>query len=64
MSCKNKYLKYLQKNLGLHKLLKNNPNRVENRNIIPTNNQFIIILLCSMLGLIFFIWLVGKFLKK
>ena len=57
-------LKYLQKNLGLHKLLKNNPNRVENRNIIPTNNQFIIILLCSMLGLIFFIWLVGKFLKK
>jgi hypothetical protein len=57
-------LKYLQKNLGLHKLLKNNPNKVENRNIIPTNNQFIIILLCSMLGLIFFIWLVGKLLKK
>lgn len=57
-------LKYLQKNLGLHKLLKNNPNRAENRNIIPTSNQFIIILLCSMLGLIFFIWLVGKLLKK
>jgi hypothetical protein len=57
-------LKYLQTNLGLHKLLKNNPNKTENRNKLPTNNQFIIILLCSMAGLIFFIWLVGKFLKK
>jgi len=57
-------LKYLQKNLGLHKLLKNNPNKIENRNKLPTNNQFIIILLFSMAGLIFFIWLVGKFLKK
>lgn len=57
-------LKYLQTNLGLHKLLKNNPNKIENRNKLPTKNQFIIILLCSMAGLIFFIWLVGKFLKK
>lgn len=57
-------LKYLQRNLGLHKLLKNNPNKTENRNKLPTTNQFIIILLCSMAGLIFFIWLVGKFLKK
>ncbi len=56
-------LKYLQKNLGLHKLLKNNPNRVENRNIIPTSNQFIVVLIFSLIGLVFFIWLVKKLLK-
>jgi hypothetical protein len=57
-------LKYLQTNLGLHKLLKNNPNKIENRNKLPTGNQFIFILLCSVAGLVFFIWLVGKILKK
>jgi hypothetical protein len=56
-------LRYLQENLGLHKLMKNNPNVVENRNIIPNNNQFIIVLICSMLGLIAFYWLFNKLFK-
>lgn len=55
--------RYLQENLGLHKLLKKNPNVVENRNIIPNNNQFIIILICSLLGLIVFYWLFNKLFK-
>jgi hypothetical protein len=55
--------RYLQDNLGLHKLLKNNPNVVENRNIIPDQSQFVIMLICSMLGLIIFYWLFGKFFK-
>jgi hypothetical protein len=56
-------LRYLQTNLGLHKLLKNNPNKVENRNIIPNTNQFIIFLICSVLGLLLFYWLFNKFFK-
>jgi hypothetical protein len=54
---------YLQTNLGLHKLLKNNPNRIENRNIIPSSNQFIFFLICSVLGLLLFYWLFNKFFK-
>ncbi len=56
-------IRYLQTNLGLHKLLKENPNKVENRNIIPTSNQFIIFLICSMLGLIVFYWVFNKIFK-
>jgi len=55
--------RYLQENLGLHKLMKNNPNIVENRNIIPDQTQFVVMLICSMLGLVIFYWLFGKFFK-
>jgi hypothetical protein len=57
-------LRYLQTNLGLHKLLKSNPNRVENRNIIPTSNQLIITLLFSIIGVIGFYIIVNKLFKK
>ena len=57
-------LRYLQTKLGLHKIATNNSNKVENRNIIPNTSQFIITLLFSLAGMVFFIWLVGKFLKK
>ncbi|MCD6017483.1 MAG: hypothetical protein K0S53_604 [Bacteroidetes bacterium] len=57
-------LRYLQSNLGLHKLMKENPNRVENRNILPTGNQSIVIIICSILGLIFFYVLINKIFKK
>lgn len=57
-------LRYLQTNLGLHKLMKENPNKVENRNILPTGNQSIIILICSILGLVFFYVLINKLFKK
>jgi len=56
-------LKFLQTNLGLHKLLKENPNKVENRNIIPSKTQFVITLICSLLGIILFYWLFNKFFK-
>ena len=56
-------MRFLQTKLGLHKLLKDNPNRVENRNQIPNKNQFIIILICSLLGIIAFYWLIKKLLK-
>lgn len=56
-------MRFLQTKLGLHKLLKDNPNRVENRNQIPDKNQFIIILICSLLGIIGFYWLMKKVLK-
>jgi hypothetical protein len=57
-------IKYLQLNLGLHKLMKNNPNKVENRNIIPNKKQFTIILIFSLIGLLLFYWIVGKLLKN
>jgi len=57
-------LRYLQSNLGLHKLLKENPNKIENRNIIPNSNQLIIYLLGSILGVVFFYILINKLFKK
>lgn len=56
-------LRYLQTKLGLHKLLKENPNKVENRNKIPSKSQFVIILLCSFAGIILFYWIIKKLLK-
>jgi hypothetical protein len=57
-------LRYLQSKLGLHKLLKENPNKVENRNIIPNTNQLIITLIFSILGVIGFYILINKLFKK
>lgn len=56
-------LRYLQTKLGLHKLLKDNPNKVENRNKIPSKSQFIIMLLCSFVGIFAFYWIIKKVLK-
>jgi len=57
-------IRYLQSNLGLHKLLKDNPNKTENRNIIPNTNQLIITLLFSIIGVIGFYVIVNKLFKK
>jgi len=57
-------LKFLQSKLGLHKLLKEDPNKVENRNIIPSSNQFIIIIVISILGVLGIYLLVNKLFKK
>jgi len=56
-------MKYLQTKLGLHTCLKSNPNMSENRNIIPSSGQFIIFIVCSIIGVIIFYLLVNKFLK-
>lgn len=55
--------KFLQKTLGLHRVMKDNPNKVENRNILPTPNQLIIGFLCSLAGLFLFYWLFNRFFK-
>lgn len=57
--------KFLQEKLGLHKVLKENPNKaaVENRNILPNTNQLIIGFLCSLGGLFLFYWLFNRFFK-
>lgn len=57
-------LRFLQTKLGLHKLLKDNPNKVENRNIIPSSNQFIIIIVCSIAGVLMIYVIVNKLFKK
>ena len=57
-------LRYLQSNLGLHKLLKKDLNNVENRNIIPNTNQLITTLFCSILGVIGFYIIVNRLFKK
>lgn len=56
-------VRYLQNKLGLHKLLRDDINKVENRNKIPSKNQFTIILICSLAGIIVFYWLIKKLLK-
>lgn len=58
-------LVYLRKQLGLHRCLKNDYDQedVSKRNIIPSSTQFVVILLVSIAGLVFFYWLVQKFLK-
>ncbi len=54
---------YLQKNLGLHKIQKETQIKVEQRNIIPSSKQFVLMLLLSIVGIVFFYWLVNKYLK-
>lgn len=56
-------INFLQKKLGLHKPLKENPNKVENRNILPNTNQMIIGFVCSLLGMILFYWIFNRFFK-
>ncbi len=57
-------LRFLQTKLGLHKLLKPASNKAENRNIIPSSNQFIIIIVISILGVLGIYLLVNKLFKK
>ncbi|MES2134290.1 MAG: hypothetical protein V4506_18230 [Bacteroidota bacterium] len=56
-------VQFLQTKLGLHKPLKENPNKVENRNILPNTNQMILGFVCSLLGLLLFYWLFNRFFK-
>jgi hypothetical protein len=54
---------FLQKNLGLHRLLADNKNVSENRNERPSTNQTIVILICSLATIILFYWLFNKYFK-
>lgn len=57
-------LRYLQTNLGLHKVLKNDLNKVENRNVLPNTNQLIIYLVLSIIGVVFFYYILNQLFKK
>lgn len=55
--------KFLKEKLGLHRFL-NAPESVSaNRNILPNQNQAIVIIICSILGIVLFYWLFNKFFK-
>ncbi|MBK7668982.1 MAG: hypothetical protein IPJ32_17545 [Sphingobacteriaceae bacterium] len=57
-------LKFLRDNLGLHKVLKPMENNAAgNRNIIPTQKEFIIYLLISIVAILAFYYLFNKFFK-
>ncbi|MBL7917855.1 MAG: hypothetical protein JNM96_05630 [Bacteroidia bacterium] len=57
-------VKFLIDSLGLHRTLnpENKPNS-NNRNELPTTNQSIIILICSLVSIIVFFYLINKYLK-
>lgn len=56
-------VKFLQENLGLHRLLNENKNRTENRNIRPDSKQMIIILIASLAAIVLFYYLFNRFFR-
>lgn len=56
-------VEFLRKNLGLHRVASGSKNISEKRNIKPSTNQSIIILICSLAAIILFYWLFNKFFK-
>lgn len=56
-------LGFLRKQLGNHSVLSEDPNQVANRNIHPDRTQFVIYLVCSIVGLLVFYYLFNRFFK-
>ena len=56
-------VKFLREKLGVHRTKSDEQNAAGNRNQRPTTTQSIIILICSILAVFLFYWLVNKFLK-
>ncbi|MDO9000751.1 MAG: hypothetical protein Q7W45_13365 [Bacteroidota bacterium] len=54
---------FLKKNLGLHRLLAQTSNAAEERNLIPSKSQTIMLLLSSLLVIFLFYWLFKKYFK-
>ena len=57
-------VKFLREKLGNHRLLADSVKTSEGRNIKPSNNQTIIILIASIIFLLIFYWLFNKWYKK
>jgi hypothetical protein len=55
--------KFLQDSIGIHRLLKEQLTPEQLKNQLPTPNQQIIILICSLLCVILFYYLFNKFFK-
>lgn len=56
-------VKFLRKKLGLHRTVSEIKNAAEERNLIPSKNQTIILLLCSLGAIFLFYWLFKKYFK-
>ncbi len=56
-------VKFLREKLGVHRLLAQKENLIENRNIKPNSHQTIIILVCSLVVIILFYYLFNKFFR-
>ena len=56
-------IKFLQDSLGLHRIMKDQLTAAQHRNQLPTPNQSIVILICSILSILLFYYLFNKFFK-
>lgn len=56
-------VKFLRENLGLHRLLADTTNQAGNRNKKPDTADTVVILICSLLGIIVFYYLFNRFFK-
>lgn len=56
-------IKFLQDSLGLHRIMKEQLNASQQRNLIPTTNESIMILVASILFIFLFYYLFNKFFK-
>lgn len=54
---------FLRKNLGIHRVISDHKNQAENRNIHPSTRQTILVLLCSLAGILLFYFLFNKFFR-
>lgn len=55
--------KFLRENLGIHRFLNTPQNVTANRNILPNQTQSLIIVVCSILGIVLFYWAFNRFFK-
>jgi hypothetical protein len=56
-------LKFLRTNLGLHRFIVTKKNAAESRNIKPSTNQTIFLVLCSLVAIVLFYYLFRKYFK-
>lgn len=56
-------VKFLQEKLGVHRLLADKNPQDGNRNKIPDQKGFVIVLLCSLAGLVLFYYLFNRFFR-
>lgn len=56
-------VKFLQEKLGVHRLLADKKSQDGNRNKIPDKQGFIIVLICSLAGLVLFYYLFNRFFR-
>lgn len=56
-------VKFLRKQLGVHRFLLSKSAETLNRNVIPGINQTVILVICSLLAIVLFYWLLNRYLK-